>query len=115
MEEQSVSQLLYGAVKKAYEHVIPNGRYPSVFIFITVNPADIDINIHPAKKEVKFYNENNVFNAIYYSISSTIGKYHFTSEKKLDKIVPSITSNVGQLNVKNAIREHYEGRSQQNK
>lgn len=47
---------LSNALMKGYNNVLPQGRYPSAIIHIKVDPADIDINIHPKKQEVAFKN-----------------------------------------------------------
>ena len=56
------------AVTQAFEPFIPAGEMPNYFIYLTVNPASIDVNIHPAKTEIKFENEQ----AIWVIINSVI-------------------------------------------
>ncbi len=51
---KSISHSIY----EAYHTLVPRGRFPIVFIFIDTPPAAIDVNIHPAKDEVKFFKEN---------------------------------------------------------
>lgn len=45
---------LVQAVQYAYEPILPGGRFPAAFVFIQVDPAEVDFNIHPAKREVRF-------------------------------------------------------------
>ncbi|MGF1650741.1 MAG: DNA mismatch repair endonuclease MutL [Hyphomicrobiaceae bacterium] len=47
-------RLLMAAVKAAYGDLIPKGRHPYVALFVTIDPADVDVNVHPAKTEVRF-------------------------------------------------------------
>ncbi len=47
-------KVLAGAVRAAYGDLIPRGRYPLLALFITLDPKDLDVNVHPAKAEVRF-------------------------------------------------------------
>ena len=55
--------LLARALTQAYE-VIPPGRHPVAALFITIAPAEIDVNVHPTKREIRFLNESRVFWAL---------------------------------------------------
>lgn len=48
------SPVVFAAIKDAYASIIPAGRYPPVILFIKTNPIRVDVNVHPAKKEVRF-------------------------------------------------------------
>jgi DNA mismatch repair protein MutL len=47
-------KVIVGAVRAAYGDLIPKGRHPLLALFITLDPADVDVNVHPAKAEVRF-------------------------------------------------------------
>ena len=47
-------KLVQGAIFRAYEETMPRGRFPLVFIDISINPSEIDVNVHPAKREIRF-------------------------------------------------------------
>jgi DNA mismatch repair protein MutL len=47
-------KLLIGAVKAAYADVVPNGRHPTLVLFVTCPPREVDVNVHPGKSEVRF-------------------------------------------------------------
>lgn len=53
-------RLLIGAVKAAYGDLIPKGRSPYLALFLDVMPADVDVNVHPAKAEVRFRDSGRV-------------------------------------------------------
>jgi DNA mismatch repair protein MutL len=55
---------LYRAVEQAYHGLMPEGRYPVAVINISIDPAEVDVNIHPTKTEVKFRDEGAVFSAV---------------------------------------------------
>ena len=55
-----VSRSLSYAVASAYEHLVEKGAFPSVFLFITVDPQTIDVNVHPQKLEIKFEDERTI-------------------------------------------------------
>ncbi len=54
------SRSLSYAVASAYEHLVEKGAFPSAFLFLTVDPGAIDVNVHPQKLEVKFEDERGV-------------------------------------------------------
>lgn len=58
------------AIDMAYRNSLPNGKYPFVVLNLTMPPEDIDINVHPTKKEVKYKNPNQIFNFIRTSVGA---------------------------------------------
>lgn len=64
-------QLTY-AVIEAYHTLIPSGRYPLAVIFITLPPEDVDVNVHPAKAEVRFRRPRAVFGAVQRAVRRTL-------------------------------------------
>lgn len=71
------SPYLHKAVMKAYEGMIPEGTTPSYFIWLEVDPHSVDVNIHPTKTEVKFEEDNVIFQILYACIKETLGKNAF--------------------------------------
>ena len=53
-------KLILGAIKGAYQDLIMAGRYPACVIYIHVNPRYVDVNVHPTKAEVRFFDNNSV-------------------------------------------------------
>lgn len=62
------------AVMDAYERLIPENEKVSYFIYLTVDPSTIDVNIHPTKTEIKFDNEQMIWQIMNAAIKETLGK-----------------------------------------
>lgn len=60
------------ALSEAYKNSVMVGKYPACVLFLTVQPSAVDVNVHPAKTEVRFSNERIVFDAIYYAVKNTL-------------------------------------------
>ena len=52
------------AIQEAYQALIPRGRHPVLFLFLEVDPGDVDVNVHPTKKEVRFRQPSAVRDAL---------------------------------------------------
>lgn len=63
------------AIDTAYKSLIANGKYPFVVLNLELPPADVDVNVHPTKKEVRYKNTNQIFNFIYTSIQAGLANY----------------------------------------
>ncbi len=72
------------AVAEAYTRLIPEGEQISYFLYLTVPPADIDVNIHPTKTEIKFENEVPIWQIIHAAIKETLGKYELAPKIDFD-------------------------------
>lgn len=72
------------AVDKAYAELIPDQSYPSYFIYLTVDPKNIDVNIHPAKTEVKFQDEKTLYSILKASIRKSFGSFNITPSIDFD-------------------------------
>lgn len=71
------SPLLYKAVLKAYSNLIPDGAIPSYFIFLHIEPSNMDVNIHPSKTEIKFENDTVIFEILNAAVKEAIGEGSF--------------------------------------
>jgi len=69
------SLLLQSALEQAYKNTLPAGRFPSCVLFITAKPSDVDVNVHPAKTEIKFISEKQVFDSVYYAALGALDRY----------------------------------------
>ena len=66
------SRLLAWAVEEAYHGLLPQGRHPVAVLNVALPPSEIDVNIHPAKSEVKFRDERQVFAAVQKAVRQTL-------------------------------------------
>ena len=66
------SKTASAALEQAYSSYIPSEKFPCCVINIKINPRAVDVNVHPAKLEVKFSNEKPVFDAVYYTVRSAL-------------------------------------------
>ena len=60
------------ALEQAYTSFIPPEKFPCCVLHIEINPAAVDVNVHPAKLEVKFSNEKPVFETVYYAVRTAL-------------------------------------------
>lgn len=68
------SRTAMAALEQAFSSYIAPERFPACVLFIDVNPAAVDVNVHPAKLEVKFSNEKIIFDTVYYAVRSALEK-----------------------------------------
>ena len=73
---------LTSAVEKAYKDMIPFGKFAFVVLNIDMNPSKVDVNVHPAKLEVRFEDENTIFKAVYHAIKENITKEEVNTFEK---------------------------------
>ena len=90
IRDQSVSHAVYAA----YEGIIPHDKHPVFFLFLDINPAKVDVNVHPTKREVRFENKELVYRFINTSIREAVrserAEYikHFTEIPSVDFPMP---------------------------
>ena len=65
-------KVLTSATEQAFKGLIPIGKFGFVILNITMNPAKVDVNVHPAKLEVRFEDESRIFQSIYHAIKNTL-------------------------------------------
>jgi len=63
------------AVTEAFERLVPTGMLVPYFIYFKVSPADIDVNIHPTKTEIKFENEQSIWQILSAAVKDAIGRF----------------------------------------
>ena len=83
-------KILTAATEQGYKGLIPIGKFGFVVLNLTINPAKVDVNVHPAKLEVRFEEENKVFQAIYHAIKDTLLKNDLVAGPKETKKVENV-------------------------
>ena len=83
---------LTAATEQAYKGLIPIGKFGFVILNLEINPAKVDVNVHPAKLEVRFEEENKVFQAIYHGIKDTLLKSELVSGSSNEEKVTNINT-----------------------
>ncbi len=119
---------LSSAVEKAYKGMIPIGKFGFLVLNIEMNPSKVDVNVHPAKLEVRFEEESVVFKAVYHAIKDALLKSelvantdHTSSEKREEsglfgnKITENKTteSNIEMNGTETIIEQIYKARQNQ--
>jgi DNA mismatch repair protein MutL len=100
------------AIMQAYEGLIPNQHSPSYFIFFEIDPASIDVNIHPTKTEIKFEQEPAIWSILMATVKESLGKSNaipsieFDQEGAID--IPTMeASNTSQQQPKVSLNPSY--------
>ena len=73
------------AVQQAYDRILPPETFPSYFLYFEVDPATIDINIHPTKTEIKFEDERSAWHIIQASLREAMGKFNLMPSIDFDQ------------------------------
>lgn len=84
------SRMMASALEEAYKNQIMVGRFPICVLHITVPPTAVDVNVHPAKTEVKFLREGDIFDAIHYSVLGALSRAQDRPEMELKSPRPQI-------------------------
>ena len=93
-------QYFHAAVERAFDNIIPQGEHVNYFVYLKVDPQNIDVNVHPTKTEIKFENEQiiwQVFNAV---VREAIGRFNevpaIDFDRKADDIdIPAMPASPG--------------------
>ncbi len=68
------SRLLISALEEAYRNQLMAGKFPACVLHLQLPPSAVDVNVHPAKTEVKFLNEKTVFDCVHYGVLAALNK-----------------------------------------
>lgn len=82
--------IIQKAVDTVYKTLIANGKYPFVVLNITIPPQDVDVNVHPTKKEVRYKNPNQIFNFVRTAVEGGLSNfteqnYYSVPDEKADQ------------------------------
>lgn len=70
-----VSRVINHSVFTAYENILEKGDYPFFVIFMDIDPAKVDVNVHPAKLEIKFDDERDIYSFVHAVVKKGLGSY----------------------------------------
>lgn len=76
---------LHHAVLNAFDDLINYGSYPAYFLYLDLDPATIDVNIHPTKTEIKFTEERSIYAIIHSAVRNSLGKYNISPSLDFDQ------------------------------
>ena len=79
------SKLITAAIDSAYKTLLMKNKYPFAILNLEINPALIDINVHPAKLEVKFSKEQEIFKVLYSGINNALSKADYSRPQEREK------------------------------
>lgn len=83
------------AIDMAYKNMLPQGKFPFVIINLEIKPEDIDVNVHPSKREVRYKNPNQIFNFVQSAINKALTNFDYNEPAnefitKTDNVLPFI-------------------------
>ena len=81
------SRTLGFAVLDAYQGRIQKGRYPPAFLFLEIDPAEVDVNVHPAKREIRFRSEGDIRRFVLGAIHETLVSFQEPILRKEPKVI----------------------------
>lgn len=99
--------LLY-AVSEGYRTLMPQDRNPFCFLFITIDPSKADVNIHPAKRDIRFVNEAAARDAVIGAIKGSLGKFYDMPAVAGENKIASVAGGNLPGGVSDAIKRFYE-------
>jgi DNA mismatch repair protein MutL len=73
------------AVTAAFEQLLPAKMFPSYFIFLEINPKNIDVNVHPTKTEIKFEDDKAIYSILRSTIRLGLGKFNISPTLDFDR------------------------------
>ncbi len=66
------------AVTKAYQELLANDNFPLYVLFIDIDPAKIDVNVHPTKTEIKYLDESSIYAIIHSAVKRSLGRFNIS-------------------------------------
>lgn len=81
----------YKALDYAFADLIPKGKHPIGVLTVTINPKEVDVNIHPTKKEIKYSNSGDVYSSIYHALKEALHNSNRREQQLEDEIVSAST------------------------
>ena len=79
------NQVVYKAIEDAYKDFSMQHKYPFVVLHIAIDGTEVDVNVHPAKMELRFSNQQKVYNAVFAAVDQTLHKKELIPDVKLEE------------------------------
>ena len=99
------------AVQSAYDRLLPEGKQVSFFLRLTVDPQQIDVNIHPSKTEIKFEDERAIWQLLLVAVRDALGKYNSVPsidfDSEIDVDIPPFRGDLTAVEPTPRINPHY--------
>lgn len=76
------------SIDTAYKRTLPIGKYPFVVLNVDIPYSDVDVNVHPTKRELRYKNPNQIFNIVYSAIDMAISNFDYNKPKMDENILP---------------------------
>ena len=96
------------AIDPAYKNMLPAGKYPFVCLNLSIPAKDVDVNVHPTKKEVRYQNPNQIFNFIYSSILGALADIKVPQKEEPDIVIPFGNYNTLQTTTQDGVSQDKE-------
>ena len=104
---------LSSAVEQAFKGMLPMGKFAFLVLDIEMPPSKVDVNVHPAKLEVRFADENIVFKAMFHAIKDSLLKAGFMSEREKTEMVKEASKDAFKIkNIEEKAKETYTTRNE---
>ncbi len=79
------NKVVNNAVFAAYENLLAKGEYPFFVFFLNIDAEMVDVNVHPTKEEIKFYNDSQIYSFVKAVVKKALGSYDFIPKIKKDE------------------------------
>ncbi|MFO3664814.1 DNA mismatch repair endonuclease MutL [Anaerococcus sp. ENR0831] len=90
------SSLITKTIEKEYKSLIPQGRFPAIFLFLNTNPKNLDVNVHPNKRTIKFNYEDELIkqieNTVHQALRENISPNSINIAEKKDNSIPDLSN-----------------------
>ncbi|WP_262122276.1 DNA mismatch repair endonuclease MutL [Anaerococcus sp. Marseille-Q5996] len=90
------SSLITKVIEKEYKSLIPQGRFPAIFLFLSTNPKNLDVNVHPNKRTIKFNYEDELIkqieDTVHQALRENISPNSINIAEKKDNSIPDLSN-----------------------
>ena len=106
---------LSAAADKAFKGMLPIGKFAFLVLNIDMDPKEVDVNVHPAKLEVRFKDENSIFKAVYHALRESLLKGELIANTEKEETVEQTTIPTFDTSIKQEKNEQEENKQEEEK